>query len=417
MSVEIIVQKFGGTSVATPELIKNAAKKAIKRKEEGYGVVVVVSAMGKSTDQLIELAHQITNDPHPREMDMLLTTGEQVTIALMAMAIHSFGYDAISFTGPQINIITDKFHGKAKIQSINKEKILKELEKDKIVIVAGFQGMTEDHEITTLGRGGSDTTAVALAATLKAKVCEIYTDVTGVFTADPQIVHNARKLKAITYDEMLELASLGAKVLHSRSVEFAKKFGVVLHVRSSFFDEPGTIVKKEVKEMEQVLVSGVTYNKNEAKISVLGVPDRPGLAAELFKKLADANIVIDMIIQNVAEGGKNDISFTVEESDLKQAVRIAKEYAKEVDADNVIWDSNIAKVSAVGVGMKSHSGVASKMFEALAKKNINIEMISTSEIKISCIIRKDKTEEAVKAIHDAFELDKNIDYLSEIVEE
>lgn len=410
--MDIIVQKFGGTSVASPELIMNAAKKAVAEKEKGYGVVIVVSAMGKTTDQLIELAEGVSENPSAREMDMLLTTGEQVTISLMAMALHTLGHDAISLTGHQVEIMTDKHHGKAKILDIDSKRMERYLNNGKIIIVAGFQGITSDNEITTLGRGGSDTTAVALASALHAKVCDIYTDVTGVFTADPRVVHNAKKLKAITYDEMLELASVGANVLHSRSVEFAKKFGVKLQVRSSFFDEPGTFVMEEVKEMENVLVSGVACNKSEAKISVLGLPDQPGLAAGLFEILADAQISIDMIIQNVAEGGKNDITYTVEAADLKKAIKISKDYAEKRQADNVIWEENIAKVSAVGVGMKSHSGVASKMFSALAAKGINIQMISTSEIKISCIISIDQADVAVKAIHDAFVLSENIDYLA-----
>lgn len=399
----LIVQKFGGSSVADAEKIKNVARKVIREREKGNDVVVVVSAMGKTTDNLLALAHQITDKPDPREIDMLLATGEQVSIALLAMAIHSLGYPAISFTGPQVGIWTDRAHRKAKIVKINTEKIENMLAQGKIVIVAGFQGCTFDNEITTLGRGGSDTTAVALAAALKAKVCDIYTDVDGVYTADPRIVKNAKKLKRISYDEMLELAALGAKVLHSRSVEFGKNFNVPIHVRSSFSDEPGTLVTKEVPAMEDIVVSGVAYNRNEAKISILGVPDRPGIAAELFGALAEANIVVDMIIQNVAANNMNDISFTVGKEDFDQALQVTKEVCKRINARDVIYDKDIAKVSIVGVGMKSHCGVAAAMFRALAKHNINIEMISTSEIKISCVIKAEHCDKAVQVIHEEFE--------------
>jgi aspartate kinase len=360
--------------------------------------------MGKTTDSLLDLASKITDDPDPREIDMLLSTGEQISIAVMAMAIHSLGEPAISMTGPQVGILTDNVHRKAKIVRINEEKILTELKAGKVVIVAGFQGSTVDHQITTLGRGGSDTTAVALAAVLKADVCDIFTDVDGVYTADPRICKKARKLEKISYDEMLELASLGAKVLHSRSVELAKNFDVPLHVRSSFNNEPGTMVVKEVKEMEDRVVSGVAYNKGEAKISMLGVPDRPGIAAEIFGTLAENNIVVDMIIQNVAADGLNDISFTVSKEDLKQTLKIAKELKEKLKGEDVIYDESIAKVSVVGVGMKSHSGIAAKMFRALAKNNINIESISTSEIKISCLIKEEDCDKAVVAIHTEFEL-------------
>lgn len=390
--------------MADPGKIKNVARRVIETKRQGNDVVVVVSAMGKTTDSLLDLASKITDDPDPREIDMLLSTGEQISIAVMAMAIHSLGEPAISMTGPQVGILTDNVHRKAKIVRINEEKILTELKAGKVVIVAGFQGSTVDHQITTLGRGGSDTTAVALAAVLKADVCDIFTDVDGVYTADPRICKKARKLEKISYDEMLELASLGAKVLHSRSVELAKNFDVPLHVRSSFNNEPGTMVVKEVKEMEDRVVSGVAYNKGEAKISMLGVPDRPGIAAEIFGTLAENNIVVDMIIQNVAADGLNDISFTVSKEDLKQTLKIAKELKEKLKGEDVIYDESIAKVSVVGVGMKSHSGIAAKMFRALAKNNINIESISTSEIKISCLIKEEDCDKAVVAIHTEFEL-------------
>ncbi|MCX7626657.1 MAG: aspartate kinase [Candidatus Sumerlaeaceae bacterium] len=400
----LIVQKFGGSSVADPDRIRHVAKLVTREYDRGNQVVVVVSAMGKTTDKLLELAHQVSENPDPREIDMLISTGEQISIAMLAIAIQSMGYPAKSFTGPQVGIITDNAHRKAKIVHINDEKIRAELDKGRIVIVAGFQGITMDNEITTLGRGGSDTTAVALAAALKADVCDIYTDVEGVYTADPRIVPNARKLDRISYDEMLELASLGAKVLHSRSVEFAKNYNVPIHVRSSFVDVPGTMVVKEVKEMEDIVVSGVAYNRNEAKISILGVPDRPGIAAEVFGALGGKNIVVDMIIQNVGTHGLNDISFTVSKEDLPQALEVAREVAQRIGAKDVAADSKIAKVSVVGVGMKSHANVAGTMFRALAKNNINIEMISTSEIKISCVIREEDVDKAVQAIHEEFEL-------------
>jgi len=405
--VGLVVQKFGGSSVADVEKIKNVARKAIREKEQGNEVVVVLSAMGKTTDQLISMAHQITLDPDPREMDMLMSTGEQVSIAMLAIAIHSMGHKAISFTGPQVGIITDTAHRKARIKSINTKKIRQALEDGNIVIVAGFQGTTEENDITTLGRGGSDLTAVALAAALKADVCDIYTDVDGVYTADPRIVPKARKLEKISYDEMLELASLGAKVLHSRSVEVGKNYNVMIHVRSSFTDVPGTLVLKEDKSMEDIVVSGVAYNRNEAKISIVGVPDRPGIAAEIFSRISDAHIVVDMIIQNIGEEGKNDITFTVSKEDFRQTLQIAEDLCRELGADRVMSDDKIAKVSVVGVGMKTHCGVAAKMFKALAKNGINIEMISTSEIKISCVIRESDMDKAVQAIHDELKLEAN----------
>ncbi|MBU0651210.1 aspartate kinase [bacterium] len=403
----LVVKKFGGTSVGNPEKIKNVAKIVLDTKKQGHKVVVVVSAMGDTTDELIELADKITPNPPEREMDMLLATGEQISIALLAMAIHSMGDNAVSFTGPQIGLITDKVHSKAKIQSIGTEKIMKRLDNNEVVIVAGFQGMNEEEDITTLGRGGSDITAVALAAVLKADVCEIYTDVDGVYTADPRIVKNARKLDRISYEEMLELASLGAKVLHSRSVEFAKRYNIDIHVRSSF--EPkveGTIITKEVKDMEDLVVSGVALAKDEAKITIMSVPDKPGIAARIFKTLAENNINVDIIIQNISEDGITDISFTVPKDEMKKTIKTSEEISKQIGAKQVVCNDKIAKLSVVGVGMRRHVGVAAKMFEVLAENNINIQMISTSEIKISCVIDEKLADKALQAVHDKFELGK-----------
>lgn len=401
----IVVQKFGGSSVANTDRVSHVADLVIREKRAGKQVVVVVSAMGKTTDNLLSMASELSANPDPREIDMLISTGEQVTIAMLAIAIQAKGEQAISFTGPQVGIVTDNSHRKAKIVRINNEKVQRALDAGKVVIVAGFQGSTVDQEVTTLGRGGSDTTAVALAAILKAEVCDIYTDVDGVYSADPRLVPKARKLDAISYDEMLELASLGAKVLHSRSVELAKNYGVPLQVRSSFESAPGTMVVKEDKAMEDIVVSGVAYNRGEAKISLIGVPDRPGVAAELFTILGNANVCVDMIIQNVGESGTNDISFTVSKDDLEDALKVVENASKELQAREVRHDRDIAKISVVGVGMKSHAGVAATMFRALAKNQINIEMISTSEIKISCIIRESDVERAVQAIHEEFELE------------
>lgn len=403
---KLVVQKYGGTSVADPERIKNVAKRVVEYKRKGYDLVVVVSALGDTTDELIELAYKITNDPPERELDMLISTGEQVSVALLAMAIDKLGLKAISFTGAQVGIITDGYHTKARILDINAKRIEEELKKGKIVIVAGFQGVTLNQEITTLGRGGSNLTAVALAKTLGAKVCEMYTDVDGIFTADPRIVPEAKKLDRISYEEMLEMASSGAQILQARSVEFAKKFNVPIHVRSSFHNKPGTIISEEVKAMEDVVVSGVTLTKDEAKITICDVPDKPGVAAKIFKRLSDYNINIDMIIQNISRTRRTDISFTVPKTDLKKTLRVSKKVAREIGADGVISDVNIAKISIVGVGMRSHSGIAAKMFGTLAKEKINIEMISTSEIKISCVVAKKSGEQAVRALHSAFGLGK-----------
>ncbi len=400
----LIVQKYGGTSVGDIERIKNVACRVIATKEKGNQVVVVVSAMAGETDRLLNLAQQISSMPNERELDVILATGEQVSIGLLSLAIQEMGHKAISFTGFQVGIRTDSAHTKARITSIDAERVKVALKGGAIVIVAGFQGISQEEDVTTLGRGGSDLTGVAMARALDADVCEIYTDVEGVFTADPNIVPEARKLPKISYDEMLEMASLGAKVLQSRSVEFAKNHGVPIHVRSTFSDNPGTMVVKEDSDMEGVVVSGVTYNKNEAKISILRVPDKPGISARLFGRVAEDHIVVDMIIQNISQDGHTDISFTVPKPDLKKTLAIVNEVSKEIGAERVLSDDKIAKVSIVGVGMRSHSGVASKMFECLGKEGINIQMISTSEIKISCIIDSKYTELAVRALHDAFEL-------------
>ena len=402
-----VVQKYGGTSVGDVERIRNVARRVLDTKNQGHEVVVVVSAMAGETDKLIRLAQQVTPSPDEREMDVLISTGEQVSIAMLSIALKAMGADSKSYLGFQIKIATDSAFGKARITSIDSEKMLNDLKSGRVVVVAGFQGVDELDNITTLGRGGSDTTAVAIAAALKADSCEIYTDVDGVYTTDPNICSKARKLYKISYDEMLEMASLGSKVLQIRSVEFAKKYDVPIHVRSSFNNNPGTIVCKEDEEMERVVVSGVTYNKNEARIEIMRVPDVPGIAAKIFKPIANSNIVVDMIVQTSStEKGCADIAFTVPKTDFAKTLQIVKETIKEFGGKEVNADENIAKVSIVGVGMKSHSSVATQMFTALAKEGINIQMISTSEIKISCIIDSKYTELAVRSLHDAFELDK-----------
>ncbi|MFC1465726.1 MAG: aspartate kinase [Candidatus Brachytrichaceae bacterium NZ_4S206] len=401
----LIVQKYGGTSVANTERIKNVAARVARYRAQGDQVVVVVSAMSGVTDSLIKLAKEIMPLPAEREMDMLLATGEQTTIALTAMALHALGVNAVSMTGAQAGIITDKVHTKAKIQNITPKAIHQQLDAGHVVIVAGFQGETPDGQITTLGRGGSDLSAIALAAALKADLCQIYTDVDGVYTADPRIVSTARKLTEISYDEMLELASLGAKVMQSRSVEFAKKFGVVFEVRSSLNDNPGTIVKEETKSMEGVVVRGVSLDKNQAKITLINVPDRPGMAARIFKALGDAAINVDMIVQNISHGSgqpATDVSFTVDKPDLLKAKKVIDGLKAELGLREVIANENIGKLSIVGVGMKSHTGVAGKMFEVLAREGVNIDMISTSEIKISVVIDLAKGEQAMRAVHAAF---------------
>lgn len=402
----LVVMKFGGSSVADADKIKDVASRVIKTCDEGNKVVVVVSAPGDTTDDLITMAEKVTAEPDERELDMLLSTGEQISIALLAMAIKNRGYKAISLTGMQVGILTDKVHNKAKIKHIKTDKIKRELRKGNIVIVAGFQGITEDHDITTLGRGGSDLTAVALAAVLKADVCEIFTDVLGVYTTDPRLVPEARKLEVIAYDEMLEMASLGAQVMQARSIEVAKKNNIDIHVRSTFSSESGTIITREVKKMEDVVVRGVASDKNQAKISIIDVPDKPGIAAKMFTDLAAKGINVDMIIQSSAADGMNDISFTISHKDLDKTLEIMEKVKKNVGAREIIYDRNVAKVSIVGVGMRSHVGIAGRMFSALADEKINIQMISTSEIKISCVIKNTDVEKAVKALHKAFGLEK-----------
>ncbi|HUS35926.1 MAG TPA: aspartate kinase [Verrucomicrobiae bacterium] len=401
----LIVQKFGGTSVGNTDRIKNVAARVAKYRKEGDQVVVVVSAMSGVTDNLIKLAKEIMPLPSEREMDMLLATGEQTTIALTAMALHSINVDAVSLTGAQAGIVTDGVHTKAKIQNITPKQVHTLLDSGKVVIVAGFQGQTQEGHITTLGRGGSDLTAIALAAALGADLCQIYTDVDGVYTADPRIVPTARKLKEIAYDEMLELASLGAKVMQSRSVEFAKKFGVVFEVRSSLNDNPGTIVKEETASMEDVVIRGVSLDKNQAKVTIVGVPDKPGVAARVFNALADSAINVDMIVQNVSSNAgvpATDISFTVDKPDLLKASRVIEGLKAEIGYRESSADEKIGKLSIVGVGMRSHSGVAAKMFQTLATEGVNIDMISTSEIKISVTIDIAKGEAAMRAVHKAF---------------
>jgi len=407
MSKGLIVQKFGGSSLANVERIQKVAERVVSYKNKGYSLVVVVSALGDTTDELIELANQITLEPSEREMDMLLSTGEQISVALLAMAIHKLGSEAISFTGAQVGIITDTSHTHARILKINADKIKEELQKGKIVIVAGFQGVTLNQDITTLGRGGSDLTAVALAKELAADECEIYTDVEGIYTTDPRIEPKAKKINEITYNEMLEMASLGAQVMQVRSIEVAKKFDVPIHVRSSFSKKSGTMIIKEVKRMEEVVVTGITLNKNEAKITICDVPDHPGIAAKVFKELSEGGVSVDMIVQNVSHTRKTDISFTVNKANVIKTLKITKRIAKNIGAGEVLKDQDISRVSIVGVGMKSHSGVAATMFGALAKNKINIEMISTSDISISCIIQKKFGETAVKALHEKFGLAKS----------
>ena len=401
----LVVQKYGGTSVGTTDRIKNVAKRIIKTYEAGNEVVVVVSAMSGETNKLVALANEIVDIPDNREYDVVVATGEQVTIGLLSMCLKSMGYKAKSYQGWQVPIITDSTFAKARIESIDGTKMMADLKAGNIVVVAGFQGVDKDGNLTTLGRGGSDTSAVALAAALKADVCEIYTDVDGVYTTDPNVCKEARKVEKISYDEMLELASLGAKVLQIRSVEFAKKFNVDIHVRSSLNENTGTIVTREDKDMEGILVSGVAYDKNEAKIAVLGVPDKPGIAAKLLTPLSDAAISVDMIVQNVSHDGLTDFTFTVTKADLKKALLITNEAAKEIQAKEIQSDENISKISIVGLGMRSHAGVATRMFAVLAKNNINIGMISTSEIKISVVIDEKYTELAVRVLHEEFGLE------------
>ena len=401
----LIVQKYGGTSVADLDRIRNVAERVIKVYEAGNDVVVVLSAMAGVTNRLIQMAHEITVDPNSRELDVLLATGEQTTVSLFCIMLESMGCQAISLLGYQANIITNTAFGRARISEIHADRIQELLDQRRIVAVAGFQGRDQQGNITTLGRGGSDTSAVALAAALKADVCEIYTDVDGVYTTDPNLCKQARKLHKISYDEMLEMASLGAKVLQIRAVEFAKKFRVPVHVRSSFSSEEGTMVVEEEKDMERLLVSGIAYSKDEARITLTKVPDRPGIASKIFTSVAEAGIVVDMIIQNTRKSGLTDLTFTVPMADYQKAMSIQREVAQSIGAEEVLGDENIAKVSAIGVGMRSHAGVAAQMFTALAEENINIIMISTSEIKISCVIEEKHTEQAVQILHRVFGLD------------
>jgi aspartate kinase len=400
----LVVQKYGGTSMGSVERIRNVAKRVAKTYDAGNDMVVVVSAMSGETNKLVALANEVCEFPDNREYDVLVAAGEQVSIALLAMCLKSMGYKAKSYLGFQIPIITDSAYSKARIEEIPDTKVRNDLKDGTIIIVAGFQGVDSEGSITTLGRGGSDTSAVAMAAALKADVCEIYTDVDGVYTTDPNLCKDARKIERISYEEMLELASLGAKVLQIRSVEFAKKYNVDVHVRSSFNDNLGTMVTKEDKEMEAVLVSGIAYAKDEVKIAVMQVPDKPGIAAQILSPLSDANISVDMIVQNVSEDGSTDFTFTVPMADFKKALAITKETAVAISAKEVLTDENISKVSIVGLGMRSHAGVATTMFKTLAAEGINIQMISTSEIKISVVVDAKYTELAVRVLHDAFGL-------------
>ena len=400
----LVVQKYGGTSVAGPAQIRRVAERVVAAAESGQQVCVVVSAMGDTTNELLELAAQLSASPHPRERDMLLTAGEQISVALLAMTINDLGREAVSFTGLQAGIVTDTAHGRARIVAMRSDRVREALEAGRIAIVAGFQGVSATLDVTTLGRGGSDTTAVALAAALTADVCEIFTDVEGVFTADPRIARDARKLDTVTYEEMLDLAACGAKVLMLRSVEYARNHGVPLHVRSSFSDADGTRVVNEEDALERAIISGIAHDTSEAKATILGVPDRPGVAARIFRPLADAGVNVDMIVQNVSAAGHTDISFTLPKEDLPNADGILREIAGEVGATGFTCDPDIAKVSLIGAGMKSHPGVAADMFEALAEAEVNIEIISTSSIRVSCVVRAADVERAVRAVHDRFKL-------------
>jgi aspartate kinase len=401
----LVVQKYGGTSVADAERIKRVAQRVVSCVDAGQQVCVVVSAMGYTTDELVDLAAQISPAPHARELDMLLSAGERISMALLSMAINELGREAISFTGSQAGIVTDTRHGRAKIVDVRAKRVLEALDAGKVVIVAGFQGVSTEFDVTTLGRGGSDTTAVALAAALDADACEIFTDVSGVFTADPRIVPDARKLHAVSYEEMLELSASGAKVLMLRSVEYARNYGVLIHVRSSFSDEDGTWVREEDERMEQAIISGIAHDTSEAKVTILRVPDKPGIAARVFRPLADEGVNVDMIVQNASdEQGHTDIFFTLPKDDLARAEPILRSISTEVGAKGVQTDTDIGKVSLVGAGMKSNPGVAADMFEALAEANINIEILSTSSIRISCVVRSDDVERAVAAIHEKFGL-------------
>jgi len=404
--VALIVQKYGGTSVGSPERINAVAERVARFRAHGDAIVVVVSAMSGETDRLVKLAQRIHSEPPPRELDVLLATGEQVAIALLAMALEARGIPARSYTGHQVHILTDKAHGRARILDIDERRVREDLEKGRVVVVAGFQGVDEDGNITTLGRGGSDTTGVAMAVALKADECQIYTDVDGVYTTDPRIVPEARRLDRITFEEMLEMASLGSKVLQIRSVEFAGKYRVPLRVLSSFEEGPGTLITYEENEMEQPVISGIAFNRDEAKLTVRGVPDRPGIAYHILDEIAQANINVDMIVQNAGLDGTTDFSFTVHRNDYRKATDILKRLAQELKAREVVGDDKIVKISVVGVGMRSHAGIASRMFKALADEGINIQMISTSEIKISVVVEEKYLELGVRALHSTFGLDK-----------
>ena len=406
----VIVQKYGGTSVGEPAKLKRVAQRVVETAANGDQVCVVVSAMGHTTDELIALAAQVSDDPHPREMDMLLTAGERISMALLSMAINDLGREAVSFTGSQAGIVTDTTHGKARIVEIRAKRVQEALDEGKIVIVAGFQGVSTSLDVTTLGRGGSDTTAVALAAALHADVCEIYTDVTGVFTADPRIVATARKVNQVTFEEMLELAASGARVLALRSVEYARTHGVKIHVRSSFLPEEGTWVVKEEDMLEQAIISGVAHDTSEAKVTIRAVPDQVGIAARTFRALADAQINIDMIVQNTSTAGLADISFTLPENELQRAEPVIAKFAHEIGAGGYVCEADIAKVSVIGAGMKSNPGVAADIFEALADAGINIEIISTSSIRVSCVVPRAEADRAVNVIHERLKLSDDVDF-------
>ncbi len=406
MKKKIIVQKYGGSSVANVERIKAVAQRITSYKNKNTDVAVVVSAMADTTDDLETLAFQISKTPADREMDLLLSTGEQISCALLAMAVRELGFDSVALTGYQVGVHTSKTHLKARVEHIDDKRLKKAFKEGKIVIMAGYQGVTEDNEITTLGRGGSDLSAVALAKAIDADVCEIYTDVDGIYTTDPRLVPAARKLKEITFDEMLEMASLGAQVMQARSIEVAKRFNIPLHVRSSYSKEEGTMIVKSVKKIEDVAVTGVTSSKNEAKITICAVPDKPGVSAQIFNAIAKAGVNVDVIVQNVSHTKKTDISFTVPKADLVKGLKATEDVAKAIGAATVLHDKDIARVSIVGSGMRSHQGIAAKMFEVLADAKINIEMIATSEISISCIIALDKADMAVKSLHKGFSLEK-----------
>ncbi len=403
--MSLVVQKYGGTSVADADRIRAVAEHVVHTQRQGHDLVVVVSAMGKTTDSLLRLAHDVSPEPHLRELDMLISAGERISMALLCMAIHDMGVHATSFTGSQAGIVTDSTHGKAKIIEVRADRLRDGLAQGHVVVVAGFQGVSLAKEVTTMGRGASDLTAVALASALGADSCEIYTDVTGVFTADPRVVPNARRLTAVSYEEMLEMAATGGRVLALRSVEFARNHRVALHVRSSFTWEPGTWVREEDEGMEKAIISGVTHDLTEAKVTLVGVPDKPGIAARLFRALADEAVNVDMIEQNVSIHGVTDISFTMPKADLTAGRRVTEAMAANIGAVEVIADSDIGRISLIGAGMKTHPGVAATMFEALADEGVNIEMISTSSIRISCVVRGTDVERAVRALHDRFELE------------